>query len=182
MKEKKKCKFSYNETNKLLETLAKGWGQAPLIWSLAAKIASASKRWRAGRNESLAAEITGRSILFCMKLEGKIHDHNGPCCLKIQIWNKPLFCSLNFLRSVVWNPWVDLTWMSKPWIMEWWMLKSWIMEWMLWGEQAKKKSCSAVKFGMARDEDAWGAKMGAVQENPPAPTQGGLVGHVQYCV
>lgn len=26
----------------------------------------------------------------------------------------------------------------------------------------KKKSCSAVKFGMARDEDAWGAKM--VQE------------------
>lgn len=47
---------------------------------------------------------------------------------------------------------------------------------------SKKKSCSAVKFGMARDEDAWGAKMGAVQENPPAPTRGGLVSHVQYCV
>lgn len=45
-----------------------------------------------------------------------------------------------------------------------------------------KKKCSAVKFGMARDEDAWGAKMGAVQENPPAPTEGGLSGRVQYCV
>lgn len=72
-------------------------------------------------------------------LEGKIHDHNSPCCLKILIWNKPLFCSLNFLWSVVWNPWVDLAWMSKPWIMEWWMLKSWIMEWMLQEEEAKKK-------------------------------------------
>lgn len=90
-KGKKKCKIFYNKTNKLLETVAKGSGQAPLIWNLPAKIASAFKCWWAGRNESLAAETTGWSILFCMKLEGKIHDHNGHCCLKIPIWNKPLF-------------------------------------------------------------------------------------------
>lgn len=46
----------------------------------------------------------------------------------------------------------------------------------------KNPISSAAKFGMMRDEDAWGAKMGSVQENPPAPTEGGLSSRVQYCV
>lgn len=65
-----------------------------------------------------------------------MHDHNGPCCLKIPVWNKPLFCSLNSLWLVFWNLCTELAW----------TFKSWLREWILGGES---KICSALKFGTA---------------------------------
>lgn len=88
---------------------------------------------------ALLQKLLGKVFYFVWSWRAKYMILTVPVAWKYWYEKNPLFCSLNFLWSMVWNPWVSLTWMWKPWIVEQWMLKSWKMEWMLWGEEAKKK-------------------------------------------